>query len=286
MHITVPASRVTPVKIAYTSDIHENKQFLAQFLDIAEQEAVDAVVIGGDICPKAANRGLGAKSILLKQRDYILFTFIPTLMQFKENNPKIKLFVDVGNDDFRVNRYFLQQHDGKVFKLLHMACHELTPDLNIAGYMCVPLTPFGIKDWEKADKKGVVDLRSITTGMKSINRTEIVNTTVNINSEDTIENDLKYLFSKMPKKRFVFVCHTPPYGTTLDMLYSYQHVGSTAVREFIEKRNDKIVVSLHGHIHESPEVSGKEIEKIGDVISINMGQTETTLRYTIVTIGT
>lgn len=287
MNIEIPVSKMAkPIKLLYTSDIHTNKRFLPELLELAIANSVDAIIINGDIVPKSEISGIHLNAVIKKQRDYILFTFLPSIIRFREDNPSIKIFLDLGNDDFKVNRYFLQQHDGNLFKLMHLAVHELTPEINIAGYMCVPLTPFGIKDWEKADKKGQLPEGAVTAGVKSINKNELVHTTVNINSEDTIENDLKYFFSKIPKKRFVFVCHTPPYRTALDMLIDRrEHVGSLAVREFIEKRNDKIVLSLHGHLHESPDISGKYLENIGDTPCINIGQTEEELRYAIITLG-
>lgn len=46
----------------------------------------------------------------------------------------------------------------------------------------------------------------------------------------------------------VLVSHSPPYGTKLDIIHSGIHVGSTAVRDFIE--NSKIDLVICGHIHE------------------------------------
>ena len=47
----------------------------------------------------------------------------------------------------------------------------------------------------------------------------------------------------------VFVPHAPPYGTRVDIIHAGIHVGSTAVRDFIEQENPDIVVC--GHIHEA-----------------------------------
>jgi Icc-related predicted phosphoesterase len=47
----------------------------------------------------------------------------------------------------------------------------------------------------------------------------------------------------------VFVPHAPPHGTKLDVAYSGHHVGSTAVREFIEKNQPDLTIC--GHIHEA-----------------------------------
>jgi len=49
--------------------------------------------------------------------------------------------------------------------------------------------------------------------------------------------------------RLVAVIHTPPLNTTLDRTSSGVHVGSRAVREFIEQAQPEVVIC--GHIHES-----------------------------------
>ena len=77
--------------------------------------------------------------------------------------------------------------------------------------------------------------------------------------------------------RAIFNFHPPPYGTSLDeapaldenlkLLHggrALRPVGSTAVREAIEKHQP--LLSLHGHIHES-----KGITRIGKTLAINPG---------------
>jgi len=62
--------------------------------------------------------------------------------------------------------------------------------------------------------------------------------------------------------KFIFVSHQPPYNTACDKINSGLHVGSQAVRKFIEKKQP--IVCFTGHIHES-----KGIDKIGNTIIIN-----------------
>lgn len=49
--------------------------------------------------------------------------------------------------------------------------------------------------------------------------------------------------------QFILVSHSPPVNTNVDILWSGAHVGSSAVREFIEEK--KPILVLTGHIHES-----------------------------------
>lgn len=62
----------------------------------------------------------------------------------------------------------------------------------------------------------------------------------------------------------ILIAHTPPFGTRLDMLTDGRHVGSTAIRAFIEKYQPDLCIT--GHIHE-----GKGIDAIGRTKIINPG---------------
>lgn len=78
---------------------------------------------------------------------------------------------------------------------------------------------------------------------------------------EILENSIKNVPENMPK---VLVCHQPPYKTKLDRTYFGDHVGSKAVREFIERVQP--LVCFTGHIHEAVG-----IDKIGESQMINSG---------------
>jgi Icc-related predicted phosphoesterase len=67
--------------------------------------------------------------------------------------------------------------------------------------------------------------------------------------------------------------HTPPYDTVLDMLSPFAgggpHIGSKAVRAFIEK--NKPYMTLHGHIHETVDFSRFFKQNIGTTLSATAG---------------
>lgn len=60
------------------------------------------------------------------------------------------------------------------------------------------------------------------------------------------------------------VSHCPPKDTAVDMAFGGRHVGSEAVREFIEEKEPVLVVC--GHIHEA-----QGIDKIGKTLVVNVG---------------
>ena len=64
--------------------------------------------------------------------------------------------------------------------------------------------------------------------------------------------------------RLLMVCHTPPAQTATDRVAGGQHVGSPAVRAFIEMRQPEVCIT--GHIHESAGA-----DRIGRTTVVNAG---------------
>lgn len=103
---------------------------------------------------------------------------------------------------------------------------------------------------------------------------------------EKIEEELLETFEKLreelePGVPAIFNLHVPPYDSTLDMApeltedlhvvrkggeVSMVPVGSTAVREFIERHQP--ILALHGHIHES-----RGAARIGRALCVNPGST-------------
>ena len=88
-----------------------------------------------------------------------------------------------------------------------------------------------------------------------------------------MEKDLE-LLSEQILKPFIFVAHCPPWGTPLDLLSNGGHAGSLSIRRFVEhwSKEGRMLASLHGHIHESPQVSGVTHIRIHGALCINPGQ--------------
>jgi uncharacterized protein len=68
-------------------------------------------------------------------------------------------------------------------------------------------------------------------------------------TEEQIETKLEKFAELEP---LVLVCHAPPHDTALDQIRPGLHAGSTAVRDFIEKRQPEYFFC--GHIHEAEGV--------------------------------
>jgi len=185
-------------------------------------------------------------------------------------------------------RSLLEEKDGRDVDLIHGRVMSLDADWAIAGYMCIPPTPFMLKDWEKADCQDRPGLEGNVrkSGVRT-NTGKDRPYTINM-SDGTIEDGLQKLTELLQGppwdgRPFVLVTHSPPFDTALDIIPGGQHVGSLAIRRFIEHwgPTGRLRISLHGHIHESPWISGKICDRIADVPCYNVGQMHGEIRALI-----
>ncbi|MBI4763193.1 MAG: metallophosphoesterase [Deltaproteobacteria bacterium] len=70
----------------------------------------------------------------------------------------------------------------------------------------------------------------------------------------TMEEELADLPVPRSYEKTIFLFHAPPFQTRLDHLYEGRPFGSRAIRRYIERYQP--LLTLHGHIHESPYQSG------------------------------
>jgi len=240
-------------KILYCSDLHGKEDLYNKLLDFSLKGKIKAIVIGGDICPHVhVDLELGIKY----QRDFIEGFLFGFFKKVNENN--IELFIMLGNDDFRVNHDLLEKAEKEgLVKLLHNKLNKIY-NKNIIGYCFVPPMPFLLKDWEKLDDARSKQLTDPSMDIRTVEK-----------DEGTIEEDLLRIGKLAKPTETIYVMHSPPFDTSLDVTGRGDHVGSCAIKEFIKR--EKPLLTLHGHIHESYEVTGKFMEKIGKTICVNPG---------------
>jgi Icc-related predicted phosphoesterase/uncharacterized protein YprB with RNaseH-like and TPR domain len=86
--------------------------------------------------------------------------------------------------------------------------------------------------------------------------------------EDDALEHLEEQFSKIEQhdpKFLILVTHAPPKGVLdLSRRFGIDHIGSEAVRKFIESRNVNLVICGHSHIN------GGKMEQVGDCVVINI----------------
>ena len=161
-------------------------------LSVAKRERVDCIIIGGDIVPHTYSE-TSSIGILSAQAAYLQDIFIPAIKDFKQRRD-LTVYLDLGNDDFKCNREILEEHEDLV-RLLHFTRHRLTDAVDIIGYMVVPPTPFAMKNWEKPDSSEIPHAPGSVVSLEGYNPKagELVETVLNLSSDDTIERDLDRL---------------------------------------------------------------------------------------------
>lgn len=83
-------------------------------------------------------------------------------------------------------------------------------------------------------------------------------------TEEEIQATLQKAVENCKNTKLVLVSHAPPKNTSLDLTRSGAHVGSNAIRSFIETKQPILVVC--GHIHEA-----RGTDKIGKTVILNPG---------------
>lgn len=276
--------------VVYTSDVHGNEVQYQKLVNYAIQITADSVIIGGDIAPKGISatvsieelkkKGLPPDAFIALQRLFFEERLPHLVRPLKEKN--INLFLMMGNDDCAVNNDVLENGEKNgLYHIIHGKRLKLTDDFDIVGYSYVPITPFGIKDWEKFDLSVVPkNLSYEYHRRKATNyRMEGDKSTMegwasfqfamDMEKRDSIQKDLSQKLFQSRADKTVYVMHSPPNNTALDIVLSGDHVGSFAERLFIEQCQPYL--TLHGHIHETVAMSGNFRHDIKKTVSLASG---------------
>jgi Icc-related predicted phosphoesterase len=178
----------------------------------------------------------------------------------------------LGNDDWQASKVHLKTLVARgTLRLLHGEKHELGSGYELVGYAHVPPTPFTIKDGERRDLlDDSVDGQRCTACVSQGPKIIVVDPRQYFASISSIEEELEQLPTARDYRKTAYVMHSPPFRTNLDRLFDGRCTGSRAIRAFVEKYQPYL--TLHGHIHESSEISGTYWDRIGKTICINPGQ--------------
>jgi len=250
----------------FTSDLHGKPAHYQEISEIVKRNEIDAIILGGDLLPR---RGHGKNSLQI-QKNFICCE----LTAFFESIKKVgvSVFTSFGNDDWAATRFLFQDlEDRNLIQMLNPKPLYIAGDVFLLGYPYIPPTPFSPKDWEKRDCVDDPPFSPAQTPISSLSGAVLsIGQEAFFSSRPSIEEDLCGI--KLDKAdRTIFVSHAPPYDTALDSLANGEPIGSRAIKDFIIRSQP--AVTLHGHIHESPDISGRCMDKLGRTISVNPGQT-------------
>lgn len=242
----------------FASDLHGRSDRYDKLVDAVARERPAAVFLGGDLLPHPAAAPGFLTSVL-----------VPGLERLRRRlgAEYPRLFVILGNDDPR-------SEEAEVLDAARRGVWDYAHDrrvvwgsLEVVGYACVPPTPFQLKDWERYDVSRQLEPGCVAPedGWHTVPPPEPRP------HGATIREDLERLARGADPARTVLLAHGPPYRTTLDRAALDGrtvdhapldvHVGSVALRRFIQARQP--LLTLHGHIHESARITGSWRERMG-----------------------
>jgi uncharacterized protein len=246
----------------FVADLHGSRERYQRLAERIGAERPDAVFLGGDLLPHAAYGDAAG--------EFLLDFFAPLLHGARGD--ECEVFLILGNDDPRsAEGAVLEGERRGAWTYVHQRVVEWS-GYEVIGYNCVPPTPFLLKDWERYDVSRHVDPGCVSP--EEGRRTMAVDPRDVRNA--TIQADLAALAAGRDLSRTICLIHAPPYKTALDRaaldgkrvdhVPLDVHVGSVAVRQFIEARQP--LVTLHGHVHESARITGAWREQAGKTVMI------------------
>ncbi|MDD4051680.1 MAG: metallophosphoesterase [candidate division Zixibacteria bacterium] len=247
----------------FVSDLHGQIDRYQKLFHVMAEEKPEGVFIGGDFLPAGSSRGHAVV------QDFVAGYLPDELTRLRTSlaGDFPRIFLIMGNDDERAAEPAVQELERRgLLEYIHDRKRNLEQFVAY-GYAYVPPTPFLLKDWERYDVSRYIDPGDISPeeGWRSVPVPE------RERKHSTIKSDLDRLTGDEALDQAVFLFHAPPYQTNLDraaldgsMIDGVPmdiHVGSIAVRRFIEARQP--LLTLHGHIHESAALTGSWRDTIG-----------------------
>ncbi|MCC7571542.1 metallophosphoesterase [Candidatus Micrarchaeota archaeon] len=227
--------------VVFTADNHGNISQFKKTLEYARKSKAAVAIFGGDLFPK----DMSFISMPGVQKFFFFEELLPLLSSFHSENPYIKIYLMMGNDDALGN---LHEFINKTQSIVEWICDDkkgirkkINVDFDIAGFSFLPPTQFLMKDWEfmesKKIKKGINVGGFVSTSNPSA-PWKGMDLELKPNLKEKID---RVAYTENPEK-LVFVAHYPPRG-----LFDFQDTGSQVIREYIDTYQP--LISLHGHIH-------------------------------------
>jgi Icc-related predicted phosphoesterase len=259
------------MKLLYTSDLHGEISLYQDLSALANSSSAEIIALGGDLLPSFPP-SKRYEDMIPNQNIFVNQFLIPFFKKILETTSVRQIFLIPGNWDLGYPYLFREPIEGIID--LSQKIYRLKNGYELIGYHFVPPTPFRPKDYEKMDEPEVPwppqRNPSYIRVSEQSDRLLPIDPHVYLRERGTIREDLTRLTKPMNYKKAIYIMHSPPFGTKLDFIQGGKSAGSRSIKTFIE--GNQPLLTLHGHIHESPEVSGAYFDRIGETLSINPGQ--------------
>lgn len=254
------------MRVCFTSDLHGSRTLYRQLVELVRAQTPDLLILGGDLV-----RDLDREKPAEAQLADIHRDLFDQVTACRSAFPPLVVACVAGNHELLPTVLALDAahaHDRLV--LLNPQRPWRFGGYTWVGYACAPPSPHWAKDFERLDMHG--DAIPEFPGVRwDQERRELLPVTAAdwFAQQATLVDELATLH--IPADPWILVAHAPPHGTNLDRLPAVKHpIGSRAVRQLIERTQPR--VSLHGHVHESPQLSGAYTDQLGPTLCVNPGQ--------------
>lgn len=259
------------MKWLYTSDLHGEIHLYHELLDLARSSSAEIIALGGDLLPSFPPTKR-YEDMIPNQKAFIDQFLLPFFKRALETTGVRRFLLIAGNWDLGYPFLFKEPPEGLID--LNQKIYPLGNGYEIVGYPFVPPTPFRPKDYEKMDDpESPWPPQKHPSYIRTSDRSDeltAIDPYSYLKGRGTIQEDLERFPEPHSPRKTIYMTHSPPFGTRLDMIQGRKSAGSRSIRAFIE--SNQPLLTLHGHIHEAPQVSGSYLDRIGETLSINPGQ--------------
>jgi len=265
------------MKILFTTDLHGNQRKYDRLFEVAKDCHVDAVINGGDMLPNDGG--------ILKQLQFITYNLDRHFARF--NDAGIYYLSYLGNDDLKIFDRAFDEACSRYPFVENIAQRKVSINgFEFIGMNLVVDYPFGLKDRCRMDTRDYIFQKQLGKGLMSSDKgwREIEDWFSYARTLPTIEDELDRLVRPDNMKQSIYVIHMPPCCLGLDRCRGGDEVGSKALYNFLKDNQPRL--SLHGHIHESPDQTGIWQAKLGETICVQPGQSILLLTYVTIDLGT
>jgi uncharacterized protein len=256
--------------ILYTSDLHGEIDLYNQVFERSRESSAAIVALGGDLLPRLRQAGAYGE-MAAEQRSFARDHLVPLWKTWLKKGPVRRILVIPGNWDMAYPELFAKPVEGIVnLDRRKFACGGC----EWIGYSFVSPSLLRPKDYEKVDDPDdPLPAQKSPSYLYSSNLDppiKPIDPYIYLRAAGTIRDDLARLPAPDDVRKTIYLMHSPPWGTKLDVIRGGVSVGSRSIRRFIKERRP--LMTLHGHIHEAPEVSGAYFQRLGETLSVNPGQ--------------